>query len=234
MKGRDDSDFLNIKDIVPPAFEQTGLASLSGETRPVTPLRRPYERALILLILALGVGAVVLMITRLRTDIGTASPAVTYGPAILELLAGGVAFLLAMRWSVPGEGGVTLRSKVYLGIGLALSLAAALAAPHFVAPGHPSLDVGCSASKGLPCLGWQICIGFPVLLVAIWLVFRGSAAASSLAGALAGLGAGLVTDAAIHLICGAADLAHTVPWHFGGVALMVATGALLGKVLPKW
>ncbi|MFC1890126.1 NrsF family protein [Thermodesulfobacteriota bacterium] len=51
---------------------------------------------------------------------------------------------------------------------------------------------------------------------------------------MAGLGAGLITDAVIHLICGAADLAHTVPWHFGGVALMVSTGAFLGKVLPKW
>ena len=232
VRGDDRSDF-DLGSLEPPPFEETGLADLSETTTPVRPLRPPFERALLLVILAVGLGSVGLIFTQLRSDLASVSWAVTYSPAVLELLAGGLAFLLAMRWSVPGLGGARSRSELLLGAGMALSLIAALAAPHFVVPGHPALCVGAGADKGLPCLGWQSMLGIPVLLAALWLIFRGVSVASTLAGALAGLGAGLVTDGAIHLHCGALDPAHTVPWHFGGVAFLTALGALMGKVIPK-
>jgi len=50
---------------------------------------------------------------------------------------------------------------------------------------------------------------------------------------LAGLGAGLLSDAAIDLHCPAVDPSQTVTWDLGAVGLLTAMGALLGRVLPK-
>ena len=72
----------------PPPFEETALAKLAGEVEPRRPLRRPLERALFLLLVAGGLAAAALAMTSLRSDLGEASWAVTYGPAVTEMLAG--------------------------------------------------------------------------------------------------------------------------------------------------
>jgi hypothetical protein len=223
-----------LESVEPPPFEKTRLLELTEQTLPVRPLRSPFERALILAILALGLGALALVITSLRADLGKVSWAVAYGPASWELLAGAGVFWLAMRWSVPGSGVKYSRSSVFLGTAMALALAAALAAPHLVSPDHPGLCVGSAPGKGLQCAGWQLVIAIPVFLVSLWFILRGATVSSVLAGALAGLGAGLLSDAAIHLHCPAIDPSHTVTWHLGAVALLTSMGALLGKMLPKW
>ena len=223
-----------FESLEPPPFGETRLLELTEQTLPVRPLRSPFERALILAILAAGLGALALVITSLRADLGKVSLAVAYEPAIFEFLAGAGVFWLAMRWSVPGSGTRYSRSSAVLGTVMALALAAALSAPHLVSPDHPGLCVGSAPGKGLQCAGWQLVIAIPVFLVSLWFILRGATVSSVLAGTLAGLGAGLLSDAAIHLHCPAVDPSHTVTWHLGAVALLTSMGALLGKVLPKW
>jgi len=218
----------------PPPFEETALASLAGEVEPRRPLRQPHERALFLLLLAGGLAAAALSMTNLRSDLGRTSWAVTYGPALMEMLAGWAAFFLAMSWSVPGVRVSRSRSAIWCGAMAALALAAAFAAPHFVSAAHPGASVGLSPSKGLPCLGFEMMLGAPMLMAALWLVARGASVAPWLAGALAGLGAGLAADAAMHFECGAVDPAHTVIWHLGAVVLLSLLGALAGRFMPRW
>jgi hypothetical protein len=223
-----------LSSLDPPPFEETRLLGLTEQSLPVRPLRSPLERAVLLSILAVGLGALVLLATSLRTDLGKVPWAVAYGPALLELLAGAGVYWLAMRWSVPGSGERYSRSSILLAMAIGLALAAAFAAPHLVARDHPGLCVGSAPGMGLPCTGWQLLIAIPIFLVSLWFILRGAAVSSVLAGALAGLGAGLLSDAAIHLHCPAVDPSHTVTWHLGAVALLAAVGALIGKLLPKW
>ena len=218
----------------PPPFEETALASLTGEVEPRRPLRQPHERALLLLLLAGGLAAAALSMTNLRSDLDRTSWAVTYGPALVEMLAGWAAFLLAMSWAVPGFRVSRSRSALWCGVMVALALAAAFAAPHFVPAAHPGASVGFSPSKGFSCLGFEMMLGAPMLMAALWLVARGASTVPWLAGALAGLGAGLVADAAMHFDCGAVDPAHTVIWHLGAVALLSLLGALAGRFMPRW
>jgi hypothetical protein len=218
----------------PPPFDKTRLLGLTEQSLPVRPLRSPLERALILAIIAVGVAALLLIATSLRTDLGNVPWAVTVGPALLELAAGAMVFLLAMRWSVPGSGERYNRSTALLVVAIGLALLAALGAPHLVARNHPGLCVGISPVKGLPCAGWELLVAIPILLVSLWFILRGAAVSSALAGALTGLGAGLVSDAAMHLHCPAVDPSHTVTWHLGAVALLTAGGALIGRFLPRW
>ncbi len=234
MPRGDSNEPWGLSSVEPPPFEETRLLGLTEQSLPVRPLRSPLERALILAILAVGLGALVLMATSLRADLGRVPWAVAYGPACLELLAGAGVFWLAMRWSVPGSGERYSRSSILLATAFGLALAAALAAPHLVARDHPGLCVGSAPGMGLPCAGWQLLIAIPIFLVSLRFILRGAAVSSVLAGALAGLGAGLLSDAAIHLHCPAVDPLHTVTWHLGAVALLAATGALIGRVLPRW
>ena len=76
--------------IRPPPFDETRLLGLTEESLPVHPLRPPLERALLLAVLAVGLGALVLLATSLRTDLGKVPWVVAYGPALLELVAGAV------------------------------------------------------------------------------------------------------------------------------------------------
>ncbi len=234
MSKGDPNQLDGLSPLVPPPFEETKLLGLTEESLPARPLRSPLERTLILAILALGLGALVLTVTSIRADLGEVPWAVAYGPALLELLAGAVVFWLAMRWSVPGSGERLSRSSILLAIALGLALAAALVAPHLVTQGHPGLCVGTAPAMGLPCTAWELLIAVPVFLVSLWLILRGAAVSPVLAGALAGLGAGLLSDAAMHLHCPAVDPSHTVTWHLGTVVLLAAVGALIGKFLPKW
>lgn len=232
---RDDSkDPWGLPSFDPPPFEETKLLGLAEQSLPVRPLRSPLERSLLLVILSLGLGALLLIATSLRADLGKDPWAIAYGPALLELLAGAGAFWLAMRWSVPGSGERYSRSTVLLASATGLALAAALAAPHLVPSDHPGMCVGSALGMGLPCTGWQLLIAIPIFLFSLWFILRGAAVSSAIAGALAGLGAGLLSDAAIHLHCPAVDPLHTVTWHLGAVALLAAVGALIGKLLPKW
>jgi hypothetical protein len=234
MRRDDSKEFWGLASFEPPRFEETRLLGLTEQSLPVRPLRSPLERALLLSILAASLGALVLLATSLRTDLGKVPWAVAFGPALLELLAGAGVYWLAMRWSVPGSGERYSRSSVLLVTAMGLALAAALAAPHLVARDHPGLCVGSAPGMGLPCTSWQLLIAIPILLLSLWFILRGAAVSSVLAGALAGLGAGLLSDAAIHLHCPAVDPSHTVTWHLGAVALLTAVGALIGRFLPKW
>jgi hypothetical protein len=181
-----------------------------------------------------GLAAAALSMTSLRSDLERTSWAVSYGPALMEMLAGWAAFLLAMSWSVPGIRVSRSRSALWCGAMLALALAAAFAAPHFVPAAEPGASIGFSPSKGFPCLGFEMMFGAPMLMAALWLVARGASAAPRLAGALAGMGAGLAADAAMHFKCGGVDPAHTVIWHLGAVALLALLGAFAGRFMPKW
>jgi hypothetical protein len=53
------------------------------------------------------------------------------------------------------------------------------------------------------------------------------------AGALAGMGAGLVADGAWHLICPRSDLAHVLVWHLGATLLMAGAGWFLGALWER-
>ena len=224
---------LDMAALKPPPFDQTPLARLAEDIEPVRPLRSPLRRALGMSVLALVAGTLALVGTGVRSDLGSATWAVTYGPAVGEMAAGIVIFWLSMRWAVPGSGAVHGRTHLYLAMVLGLALGGVFLSPHLAGPDVPAVCSG-GVGAGLPCLGWELALAMPLLLLASWLIYRGASIASPLARALAGLGAGLVSDAAIHLHCGAVETAHTLPWHFGGMVLLVGLGALIGRLLPRW
>ncbi len=234
MKRGDSNGQEEMPGMKPPPFEKTRMAGVVEKTVAVHPLFSPPVRTLILVGISLVTGALVLLLTRPRPDLKVVSWTVTYGPAIVELAIGALALWTAMRWSIPGSGAAFRRSCIGVVAAFVLALALAMIAPSLVGPDHQWFLAGMKSEPLLPCLVWEVSVAVPVFLFAVWLILRGAVTESMLAGSLAGLGAGLIADAAIHLHCPAVALAHTIPCHLGTVFLLTVAGALAGRFLPRW
>jgi hypothetical protein len=81
------------------------------------------------------------------------------------------------------------------------------------------------------CLTRAYALGLLPLAVCGALLARGLTARPLLAGAFAGLGAGLVAESSWRLYCSVTDPSHTIAGHVGAMALLTLTGSLGASAL---
>jgi hypothetical protein len=210
---------------VPPAL----LAQVQRDLRPVRPLASPARRALALLplglVLLLGVP---LFWYATRNSEGLA-PASSWRGSPLETVAGLILLAAAFREAVPGR---------ELGSG-AIAALIAIAALGFCALNAPTAvpDPGLPAETARTwlweCIGMAVAFSLPALAGVAWLVARALPSRPALAGALAGLGVGVMTDAGLRLFCWNGELSHIVLGHGGAIALLVAIGAATATLVER-
>jgi hypothetical protein len=76
---------------------------------------------------------------------------------------------------------------------------------------------------------WRISmLGVPPVLLVLWLLSRGLPLRPKIAGLLAGIGGGLVSEGVYRLHCGVSHPAHVVGWHTTAVLVMGLLGLLAG------
>ena len=86
---------------------------------------------------------------------------------------------------------------------------------------------------------WLICVfgtfasALPALFAAAWLVRRAYPLRPALAGALYGLGAGLLSDAGWRLFCHFSDPNHVFAAHTVAVLMSVAAGSTIATLLGR-
>jgi hypothetical protein len=71
------------------------------------------------------------------------------------------------------------------------------------------------------------------LLIAASFSLQGLTSRPVIAGTLAGLGSGLLVESNWRLYCSVTDAGHAIVAHVGSTALLTATGAVAGLVLPR-
>jgi hypothetical protein len=76
-----------------------------------------------------------------------------------------------------------------------------------------------------------VLLGLPALALAGWLIRRGLTCRPVVAGAFAGLGAGLLADASWRLYCEVSDPQHVLTAHAAGIIVLASLGALAGFVV---
>jgi hypothetical protein len=84
------------------------------------------------------------------------------------------------------------------------------------------------------CFRWTILLGVPVLAVVWGLVARGYPVRPATVGALSGLGAGLMADAAWRTYCEISQPSHVLSAHLGGVWALCLLGAAAGHLAGLW
>ena len=200
---------------------------IAADLQPVAPLPAPWRRALWLSPLALVLLIGFPMALGLRADAPALGVPLTWGASIAEMVLALALCAAALREAVPG----TPLPRRAIAAGLALTTVALLAITWVTWTASPT-----RVPPRIAGWVWQVCFGatilaaLPPLALAGWLVARAFALRPALAGALYGLGAGLMVDAGWRLFCHFSHPAHVVGAHFLAVLVVTGIGASVGRV----
>jgi hypothetical protein len=212
-------------DEIPPALR----AAISRDLRPVKPLPRPAWRVLPLLPIGILLLTAAVFIFGLRRDSPQLGWTLTWVASTLQMLFGLVLAILALREAVPGT---TLSQRTVrvafaiagFGVALVTWLTWLTSSTFTIAPGYGGWVWGV-------CIAGTVVGALPALAVAGWLVARAFPLRPRLAGALYGVGAGLMSDAGWRLFCHFSSPGHVFGAHVLGIAISGAIGVLIALAL---
>jgi hypothetical protein len=212
-----------VAEPLPPGLREEVARTL----KPVQPLASPGRRAALLLPVAGSLLVFVPLAWSLRDDAAAVGLVQLWGGSLLQVLVGLVVLAAALGESVPGRLSAPRRlfGAALLGLGFMGALAAAtfLTSPTHVPP-------QLARSYAHICFTRPFVVGLLPLAIALLLIARGLVTRPLVAGALAGLGAGLLTDASWRLFCEVSDPAHVLTAHAAAVGALVLVGAAIGAV----
>jgi len=213
---------MSAPEMPPAALREAVLRDL----RPVQPLRAPFLRAVPLFLLAVLSIALQPALLGVRGDASALGVFLLWGLSAGQWLLGCLLLAAALREAVPGRSLPLARSLLVLAVLLVVLVTTltAFASATTYAPRHFRFF-------WMACFAGSTLIGAPLLGLAVWLALRAYPLRPSLVGALAGLGAGLVSDAGWRTFCHIADPRHVLSAHGAAVAALGAGGALLATFL---
>jgi hypothetical protein len=204
--------------------------AIKRDLRPTRPLRSPYVRALVLIPLAAAIVVSVPGLRFFRPDMQAIGFLRAWGFSFGQALAGLIIIGIALRESIPGRGLTRGAIAATFAIGLAVPfvLLVATASAFDVGPGP-----GQALQEGVGCFRVSAISAIPALVAAAFLAARAFALRPALAGALYGLGCGLIGDAGLRLFCDYSVPSHVLFGHGGAIVAAMAVGAVVAKVIPR-
>ena len=196
------------------------LSAVKSDLRPVRPLATPARRALSLLPLGLALLVGMPAFWAWRSHL-PAPPWPSRGLSLLEVTLSLLILAAAFREAIPGRElpKQTLIVLTCLCCACFFSVNPAMPALHAV-----PLETTLRWMR--ECIVMATTFSIPALAVPAWLVGRALPTRPGLAGALCGLGVGLMVDAGLRLLCWDGEYSHVVLAHGGAIALLISLGAL--------
>jgi hypothetical protein len=213
-----------------PRLPETLRRAVVADLRPVKPLPPPAVRALEVALWGVVALVAAPAVFGVRHDVQVLGVMLTWGAAMLECVAGVLVVALALREAIPGAGVGRSRLLAAMAGGVAVQTSVAVLTWMVGPAATPEMLARHSGAK---CFAMQGALALPALAITAVLVLRALPLQPPWAGALAGLGAGLVADGAWHMVCPMCDLRHLLVWHGAATVGMVAGGWLLGVVWER-
>jgi hypothetical protein len=204
--------------------------AVAGDLRPVRPLARPALRALWLTPIALLLLGASSAVFGLRRDSPALGLALTWGASVLQMLLGLALIAGALREAVPG----TNLTRRALGIAFGTTMIAVVAVTWVTWMVSPTRIVPSAVFYV-----WRVCVGatiltaLPALVLSGWLAARAFPLRPRYAGALYGLGSGLLADAGWRLFCHFSDPAHVFGAHTAAIAVTCGLGVVMATILTR-
>lgn len=204
--------------------------AITRDLRPTRPLRPPLVRALLLIPIAVAIVLSVPGLRFFRSDMAAIGLVKAWGFSFGQALAGLVIVAAALRESIPGRGlsRGTIVAIVAAGLAIPFVLLAVTASAFDVGPGP-----GRGLEEGIGCFRVSAVSAIPALIAAVWLAARALPTRPALAGALYGLGCGLVADAGLRLFCEYTVPTHVLFGHGGAIVAAAATGSCLAHIFAR-
>lgn len=203
---------------------------VANDLAPARPLLPPSTRALLLAPLALATVLAVPSLNFYRPDLMEIGVLRIWGLSIVEAAAGLFIVGLALRESVPGRNLSPAAAWTAIAAGLALPVAIyLLTAERF--------DLGPSP-RALPivsaiCFRTSAAAAIPGLIASTVLVARAFPIRPGFAGALYGLGCGIIADAGLRLFCEFTIPVHVIAAHGGAIVASMLAGAVAARVFAR-
>ena len=197
--------------------------AVAADMRPVRPLAPPWMRVLWAVPIAVAIAAIVLLYFGLRPDYRGLEDVMTWVPVILQVALGFAVLVLALHETVPG---MRISRPVVLGVctgALAVHLAA-----NIILWLRDPMGYGDFLSSLWGCFRYEVILGVPFLAVITYLAAKALPVRPQVIGALAGVGAGVISDASWRMVCPVSVPSHFLTAHLGGVIVLGFTGYLLG------
>ncbi len=204
--------------------------AIARDLKPARPLRSPLVRALVLVPIAVAIVVAVPALHFFRSDMGVIGFARAWGFSIGQAIAGLVIVAAALREAIPGRSlsRSAIAGIVACGLAIPAALLVLTAASFDVGPA-PGRDV----VEGIGCFRTSALAALPALMVAAFLAARAFPVRPSVAGALYGLGGGLIADAGLRLYCEYSQPEHVILAHGGAIAASIVAGVILGRLTRR-
>jgi len=204
-------------------------ARLVADYAPVRALPSPLARMLWLLPLALFTLVAASLVFSTRSDAAKLGGMGLWGASAFQVVVGLALAAAAMREAVPGRGWSRTAIGLWLGLPLALLVFVTLASWEL----SPVLLQRNWWIIGVACLAGSLTSGLPLVALVSVLAARAYPTRPVLAGALLGLGAGMMADAGWRLFCHFSEPAHVLSAHVGAVLMSMLLGSALATAICR-
>lgn len=199
-----------------------------SDFRPVRPVLRSETRMVIVSALAAAAAALLVAQLGMRHDVSLLPKLAFVSMLMVRVAAGLSLILLALREAIPSAGVSDRRRTLFAVIGLSMLIAL---------PEMFSLLIGARQNGIIAgpwfCFPLVVAVSVPSFLGMLVLLSRAWPVRPVQTGFLAGLGSGILAEAAQFVVCANADPVHGGAVH-GGAAISVALlGALAGLMLER-
>ncbi len=206
------------------------LARVRSDLRPVRPFASPSRRVLALLPLGLTLLVAVPAFWGWRNNLAALGPAAAWGLSALQALAGLLIVGAALREAIPGRelspASIAWTSGAALALFVSLTLVTEHVAPFVIPP-------GVFRRWAWECYWVAALSSLPPLAAVAWLASRALPNRPAVAGALYGLGAGLMADSGIRLFCRISSPSHVLLSHGGSILSLAIAGALVATLVER-
>jgi len=211
---------------VPPSLRN----AIKRDLRPTRPLRSPSVRALVLIPLAVAIVLAVPGLHVFRSDMGAIGFVKAWGYSFGQALAGLVIVAVALRESIPGRGlsHGAIAATIAVGLAIPAALLTLTASTFDIGP-----EPGGALAEGAACFRVSAISAVPALIAAAILAGRAFPVRPAIAGALYGLGCGLIADAGLRLYCEYTVPQHVLLAHGGAILGAMVVGAVVAKVVAR-
>jgi hypothetical protein len=198
-------------------------ARLAADYQPVRALRSPWMRALWILPLA----AVTLFAAPIAFNVRSDAPGLgwlgVWGLSVAQSVMGLLVVGAALRESIPGRD--WSRSAIALWLAMPIVIVVAVTLTSWDVS-QVFLRAGWWRVGGI-CFAGSAATALPVVAVASILAARAYPTRPAVAGALLGLGAGLMADAGWRVFCHFSEPAHVLSAHLAAVLMSTMIGTLV-------